>query len=61
MKFRIAALALLVVSASWAVAADWPLTTKIAETHKVLGTDTWYGCRRTVFDFDGVRLEEIFE
>ena len=34
-------------------AESWPLTTKIAEAHKVLGTDTWYGCRRTVFDFEG--------
>ena len=29
------------------------LATKIAEKHRVTGSDIWYGARRTVFDFEG--------
>ena len=36
-----------------AVRADAGLDGKIAATHRVSGTDVWYGCRRTVFDFEG--------
>ena len=35
------------------VAQAGKLTEKIAEKHKVKGTDVWYGGERTVFDFEG--------
>jgi len=36
-----------------AAEANSLLTEKISATHTILGTDDWYGCRRTVFDFEG--------
>ena len=35
------------------VRANTGLTERIGAAHRVLGTDIWYGARRTVFDFEG--------
>ncbi|MCQ2391574.1 MAG: alpha/beta fold hydrolase [Kiritimatiellae bacterium] len=36
-----------------ALAAAPSLQERIARDHKIRGMDNWYGCRRTVFDFEG--------
>ena len=49
----VAAFVAVVLAIGDAIAGEFPLTLKIAGKHKILGTDDWYGGRRTVFDFEG--------
>ena len=42
-----------VLMAAAAESAGTEISAKIAGRHRVSGTDVWYGCRRTVFDFEG--------
>ena len=49
----VAAFVAVVLAIGDAIAGEFPLTLKIAGKHKILGTDDWYGARRTVFDFEG--------